>query len=152
MAKLNLSIKNVEVQQGKTFETLPDGRYSVVVAKADVKESKAGGHYINFGYQVVDGDHKGAMVFDIVNINHSNPEVVRIGMERLATVAWATGHTKDTVEDSDELINKLPFEVSVKTEEKDGYKNLRVKSIVRTAPLEEKKTDTKATVKKPWNK
>lgn len=150
MARLNLSIKNVEVNK-QDYSPVPDGKYNVVVAKADVKESKSGGHYLNVGYQVVDGDFKGRIIFDIVNIQHSNPEVVRIGMERLATIAWATGHEKDSVDDTDDLINKLPFSISVKTEEKDGYTNMRVKSIVRTAPIEAKKEEVKpAATKKPW--
>lgn len=150
MAKLGLSIKNVEVKKND-FSPIPDGKYSVVVAKADVKESKSGGAYINFGYQVVDGDFKGRIIFDIVNIQHSNPEVVRIGMERLATIAWATGHEKDSVDDTDDLVNKLPFEISVKNEEKDGYQNIRVKSIVRVAPIQPKAEVKQATAtKKPW--
>lgn len=150
MAKLNLSIKNVEVNK-QDYSAIPDGKYNVVVAKADVKESKAGGHYLNVGYQIVDGDFKGRIIFDIVNIAHSNPEVVRIGMERLATIAWATGHEKDSVDDTDDLINKLPFSISIKSEEKDGYTNMRVKSIVRTAPIESKKEEVKpAATKKPW--
>ena len=153
MAKLGLSIKNVEVNK-QDFSPIPDGKYNVVVAKADVKESKSGGHYLNVGYQITDGDFKGRMIFDIVNIAHSNPEVVRIGMERLATIAWATGHEKDSVDDTDDLINKKPFSISVKNEESNGYNNVRVKSIVRTAPIEAKKEEVKTATatKKPWSK
>lgn len=154
MAKLNLSIKNVEVQKRDDFSPLPDGQYNVVVAKADVKETKAGGAGLNVGYQVTDGDHKGRMIFDFVNIEHSNPEVIRIGLERLATIAWATGITKDTIDDSDELINKLPFSIVIKNEESNGYKNVRVKAILRTAPIEPKgpSTTTSTATKKPWAK
>lgn len=152
MAKLGLSLKNVKVQKLNDYSALPDGKYSVVVAKADVKQSKAGGHYLNVGYQVVDGDHKGRIVFDIVNIEHSNPEVVSIGMERLATIAWATDLGKDSVDDTDDLINKTPFDIMIKTEEKDGYTNTRVKAILRTAPIKPVETKTEAKKATPWKK
>lgn len=145
MAKLNLSIKEVNKQD---FSPIPDGKYNVVIARIDVKESKSGGHYLSVGYQVMDGDFKGRVIFDNVNVAHSNPDVVRIGMERLATIAWATGHTGDSIDDTDDLVNKKQFSIAVKNEEKDGYTNVRVKSIVRTEPVEP--SSTKSEVKRPW--
>ena len=155
MAKLGISLKNVEVQQGRDFAPIPDGQYSVVVAKAEVKETKAGGHALNVGYQVTDGEFKGRMIFDFINIEHTNPEVIRIGMERLATIAWATGLNKETIDDSDELINKTPFGIVIKNEESNGYKNIRVKAILRTAPVAPTpsmaaKTTAATATKKPW--
>jgi hypothetical protein len=155
MAKLNLSLKNVETQTND-FSPIPDGQYTVVVSKAEVKETKAGGAAVNLAYQIVDGDHKNRIVFDFINIDHpTSQDAVKIGLQRLKTVAFATGLEADHIADTDDLIGKNPFGIIVKNEEKNGYKNTRVSAILRLSPVSAPapKAETKTmAMSKPWKK
>lgn len=154
MAKLGLDLSENKVSKPSVFTTVPAGEYKVVVAHAEIKEAKSGGNYIEFGYEIVDGSLAGAMVKDIVNIINANKEAERIGRDRLKTIAVATGaKNPNKIADTDELLNKTPFAITVTVEEDGQYKNNRVKYInILTASetAKEEAPKAKAASKKPW--
>lgn len=151
MAKLGLSLKGVELQKAGTgeFTIVPSGTYTVNVGSVEVKETK-NGHALILGYKILDGEHAGKMIKDFLNIVNPSADAQRIALERLATVAWATNLGKDTVDDSDELLGKEPFEIFVAQEDNGEYKNMRVKAVITTRSLEEKTAPKKPA--SPWKK
>lgn len=159
MAGLNLSLKGVEIEQPKTgnyYSLVPAGTYKVVVGKTEVKETKTGGAAVILGYKIVEGEHEGKLVKDFVNVKNANPMAAQIGMQRLATVAFATGYEGSSIEDSDDLLNLQPFEVVVTVQDDGEYQNNRVKAVLCTRDVT-KKTEAPAvkkavTTKKPWEK
>jgi len=160
MSGLNLSLKGVEIQRpstGSNYSLVPAGTYKVVVGKTEVKETKTGGAAVILGYKVLEGEHEGKLIKDFVNVKNANPEAARIGMQRLATVAFATGLQSDSIGDSDELLNLAPFEVVVTVQDDGEYQNNRVKAVLCTRDVTAKKaapvaTPAKVATKKPWDK
>lgn len=155
MSGLNLSLKGVEIQKpstGSSYSLVPAGTYKVVVGKTEVKETKTGGSAVILGYRVVDGDQEGKLIKDFVNVVNANPEAARIGLQRLATVAFATGFAKDQIGDSDELLNLEPFEVVVTVQDDGEYQNNRVKAVLCTRDVTKKAAApvAKTVTKKPW--
>lgn len=151
MAKLNLSLAGIELQKSGSgdYNLVPSGTYKVVVGKTDVKETK-NGHALILGYKIVEGEHEGKHIKDFLNVVNASAEAQRISMERLATVSWATGFSKATVDDSDDLVGLEPFEVIVEQQDDGEYKNMRVKAVICTRSLEEKKPEPAKKPAAPW--
>ena len=161
MAGLNLSLKGVEVEKPKSTNSywlVPEGRYKVVVGKTEVKETKTGGAAVVLGYKILEGEFEGKLIKDFVNVKNANPKAEEIGQQRLATVAYATGFDKDSIADSDDLLNLQPFEVYVSVEDDGEFKNNKVKAVLCTRDVSAKKpvspaqATTKPATKKPWEK
>lgn len=162
MARLNLSLKGVEVQRQATgnnfYSTVPAGTYKVVVGKTEVKETKTGGAAVILGYKIIAGEHEGKLIKDFVNIKNANPTTTQIGLQRLATVAFATGLDGQEVADSDDLLELEPFEVIVTVQDDGEYQNNRVKAVLCTRDVTAKAAAPKAApvakvaTKKPWEK
>lgn len=162
MAGLNLSLKGVEVQRQTTgnnfYSTVPAGTYKVVVGKTEVKETKTGGAAVILGYKIISGEHEGKLIKDFVNIKNANPTAAQIGLQRLATVAFATGFGGQEIADSDDLLNLEPFEVVVTVQDDGEYQNNRVKAVLCTRDVNAKAAApksapvAKSTTKKPWEK
>lgn len=156
MAKLNLDLTANKISSPSLFTTVPEGEYSVVVSHAEVKENKAGnGHYIEVGYEVVEGNLSGALIRDILNISNVNKDSERIGLDRLKTIATYTGaKNPNKIADTADFMNKKAFRVLVKLEDDGQYKNNRVKAVLPSAEVEsEPKEEAKSPVtKKPWEK
>lgn len=104
------------------YSPIPAGDYTVIIDKMEDKDTKSGGVGLNTVYQVVDGQHKGRLLFDFINVENKSEIAERIGRKRLCELSWACGFA-DAVDDTDKLLHK-PFKVSV-TVEKDNYKSNR---------------------------
>lgn len=160
MAGLNLSLANVQIEQPKTgnyYSLVPAGTYKVVVGKTEVKETKTGGAAVILGYKIVEGEHEGKLVKDFVNVKNANPMAAQIGMQRLATVAFATGFGGSSIDDSDDLLNLQPFEIVVSVQDDGEYQNNRVKAVLCTRDVTKKAVEAApvkkaVATKKPWEK
>lgn len=152
--KLNLDLTETKVQSPSGYSLVPAGEYDVTVVKAELKETKAGGAMLILGYEVQSGEFAGKIIKDTMNIVNQNADATRIGLERLKTVANATGHKNpNKIADSDELLNLNPFSVIVDVKEDAQYTNNIVKAVIKTTA--EPSTEFKApavTAKKPWSK
>lgn len=155
MARLNLALGDVKVStgSGNGFAIVPTGKYNVVVGSAEVKDTKSGSALI-LGYQVVDGEHEGKSIKDFLNIVNPSEKAQQISLERLATVAWATNApmVKGTLQDTDDLLMKEVFEVSVEQVDDGEYKNMRIKAVICIRSLEEVKAEAAKKPAAPWNK
>jgi len=125
MAQLGFTIAPEDARE-PSFEgvstPVPAGWYDAIIKKADILETKAGGHRINVRYDITGPTHAGRVIFGSININHpSNPKVSEIGKEQLALIAAAIGKR---VSDTDDLINgELRIKVRVTKSEQYGDGN-----------------------------
>lgn len=107
-----------EVSFEGTSTPVPAGWYDAVIKKADVLETKAGGHRINVRYDITGPTHAGRVIFGSININHpSNPQVGEIGKQQLATIAAAL---RKSISDTDDLVNGA-LRIKVKVTKSDQY-------------------------------
>lgn len=156
MAKLNLSLTDVKIQTGGSsdYSIVPTGKYNVVVGKTEIKDTKNGSALI-IGYEVIDGEHKGSLIKDFLNVSNPSQEAVRISNERIATVAWSTNAPlkNGVLEDSDDLVGKEPFTIAVEQVDDGEYKNMKIKAVLCTRDLTAapKAVESKKT-SKPWEK
>jgi hypothetical protein len=113
-----LDFDSSTVEPAKSFGVLPRGRYNVIVATSELKETKAGdGQFLEVEYHVIDGEHESRRLWDRFNLVNPNADAERIGRSQLAALCGAVGVVK--VGDSAELHDKpLTIEVSV-TKRKD---------------------------------
>lgn len=101
MAQFGQTFYTAQLPKENTREALPAGEYIAVLDKAEIKTTKAGdGQYVNCQFKVVDGQHKGGVFFDIINIANPNAQAVEIGLARLNTLLTigglsACGSTED---------------------------------------------------------
>jgi len=92
MAHFGQTFYTNQLPKETTREALPAGQYISVLDKAEIKSTKAGdGQYINCQFKVVDGQHKGGVFFDIINIANPNQQAVEIGLARLNTILTIGG-------------------------------------------------------------
>lgn len=106
-----------------TTPEIPDGEYKVKVSACDLKETKAGGMMVACTYEILEGPAQGGLVFDNFNI-YRDDTAGRIAKQQFAKLAQACG--LDQVRNTDDLINSI-FLVTVRTEESNGYINVRAK-------------------------
>lgn len=94
------------------FDPIPAGEYLVQVTGSEVKENRAGtGSYLSLTLTVLDGKYQNRLLFDLLNLYHSNEQAVEIAEKRMATYCKAMGLTK--VSDTNQL-HGIPFKVRVK--------------------------------------
>lgn len=154
MAKLGIDLSDVKVQSGSSeFKIVPTGIYDVVVGSANIGTTKSGSSLI-LGYKILNGEFEGYLIKDFLNIVNPSSEAVRISKERIATIAWATNASliNGKLEDTDDLVEKIAFQVAVEQVDDGEYKNMKIKAIIckrdLSAPVAEE-TKKKAS---PWLK
>lgn len=91
MAQFGQTFYTAQLPKENTREALPAGEYISVLHKAEIKTNDKGNQYINCQFKVVDGQHKGGVFFDIINIANSNAQAVEIGKARLNTLLTIGG-------------------------------------------------------------
>ena len=80
---------DVEVQE---FQPIPDGVYPVLVEKITIKDTADGtGRRANVQLKVTDGDHKGRVVFDGMNLHNKNRDAQRMGRDQVVSLLTAAG-------------------------------------------------------------
>jgi hypothetical protein len=125
MAFLSQSFDVADLPQssGGNFEPLPAGWYSVTIAGAELKNTKAGnGQFIAVRYDVTGPTHQGRVVFGNLNIQNPNPKAEEIGRQQLGELMRAIGLAKVT--DTDQLIGgNLQIKLDIKRDEQYGDKN-----------------------------
>lgn len=161
MAKLNLNLENVNEEGGSKYSKVPAAIYNVIVESAEVKETKAGGHLVEFALKITEGDHIGKLLVDRVNINvPSSPKATEIGLGRMKKIAICTGAKNPSmIADTDELITGKVFKIETHmvNNEYEG-KTIEMTEVKRYLSEEGStqsttKADAKpAGSKKPWEK
>lgn len=100
------------VEPSREFEPIPAGKYLAVITESEMKENKAGtGHYLQFTFEVIDGPHKGRILWARLNLDNPNTTAVQIAKAELSAICRAVGVLAPN--DSTEL-HDLPLVIHVK--------------------------------------
>lgn len=102
------------VPEQEDFSALPEGQYVVLATASEMKPTKNGnGEYLQFVFEVIDGQYKGRRLWSRLNLKNANQTAVDIAQRELAAICKAVGVIKPS--DSSELHNK-PLTVTVAVE------------------------------------
>jgi len=156
MAELNFDAESIEPLGN--FEPIPLGEYLVVISSSEIKETKGGkGKYLQFTYDVVDGEYKNRKIFDRLNIVNESKPAQEMAQRALSAICRAVGilHPKN----SEDLHDKpLIVKVGIRAAQGEyqasnvvkGYKKADGSPVSETT--EEKTQQTKGKSKRPWEK
>ena len=107
------------------FAPLPEGDYVAVISESEQKPTKAGdGSYVKLKIEIVDGDYKGRVLFENLNLQNKNETAVAIAKRALADICLAVDVPRPT--NTAQLHNK-PMLIQVKCEKRkdiDEIQNL----------------------------
>lgn len=123
MAKIQADMTDVKEQGAYKYDVIPEGEYDLEIVSTEVKETKAkDGWYIILDLKVIEGEHTGKMLKDLINIQNKNKEAQKIGLGRLKKIAIIGGHKNPSyIDDSDEILGfKLSGKVYTQTSMHNG--------------------------------
>lgn len=106
-------------------DALPAGKYKCVAIESDFKETKDGnGKYLQFVFEVVEGQYKGRRIWDRLNLVNSNTQAVEIARRTLSSICHAVGvlQPKDSMQ-----LHNIPLTVKVACREYNGNVTNEVK-------------------------
>ena len=180
MAKIKLDLTNDKSESSSIFSVVPNGTYKVTLAHSEFKDTTSG-FGLTIGFMVEEGEHKGKLVRDFVNLKNSNPKASEIGRSRVKRIMEAQGRSKFILEEDTDLINPTAFLVQLEEEDSSfensqgetvNAKQNRVKKITevegsltksvakaqkevkenKTKEVKEKEEAPKSEKKLPWEK
>jgi len=100
-----------DVDPNFAFEPIPAGKYLALITESETKDTKSGdGKYLQFTFQILEGEFKGRMLWTRLNLENSNATTVKIARAELSAICRAVNvmAPKDSVE-----LHNLPLIVSV---------------------------------------
>lgn len=81
-----------KIERSKGFEPLPVGDYTCCISASEEKDTAAGtGKYLQLTVEVLDGEHKGRLLFERLNLENPSAKAVEIAKEALADICEAVG-------------------------------------------------------------
>jgi len=79
-----------EYEPTSDFAVIPPGKYKVQIVEASVQQTKSGnGHYIKLQMKVIEGEYKGVVLFDNLNIDNPSTQAVEIAKRTLSAICKA---------------------------------------------------------------
>lgn len=77
----------------RPFDPVPAGVYRMAIVDSEAKDAKGdkGNRYVNLKLLIVEGEHEGRTVFDILNLWNDNATAVEIAQRTLADICTACG-------------------------------------------------------------
>lgn len=129
-------------------EPLPAGKYKCVAIESEFKDTKDGsGKYLQFCFEVVDGEHKGRRVWDRLNLVNANSQAVDIARSSLSAICHAVGVMQP--KDSSQLHN-LPLTVKVACKTYNGNVTNEVKGYEKLTTATQAVASAQVAEKAPW--
>jgi hypothetical protein len=116
MATLNNFDAN-QVDPSVALDPIPAGKYLAVISDSEYKPTKAGGgKYLQLTFQIIEGEHKGRLVWARLNLENKSEMTVKIARGELSAVCRAVGvmQPKDSIE-----LHNIPLEISVGLKKRD---------------------------------
>lgn len=149
MAKFGFDSSEVDVNEGPSYELIPEGEYTLKGVDAEEKETASGGEMIVGKFEIVGGKYDGRWIWMNFNIKNRSETAQRIGRQQL--VAWATACGKPEADDTDKLLDKRFNAIVGVQKGTGGYKdsNTIKQFLFGDAPA---KTDNSAPAKKEETK
>lgn len=127
-----------EVEPLGEYSPIPAGEYPCVITATEEKETKSGnGSFLEFRLEIIDGEHKGRVLFTRLNLKNPNQQAVNIARAELSSICRAVGVLAPKT--SEELHHKpLLAKVALKkrddngemTNEVKGYRQLKSGGVV----------------------
>jgi hypothetical protein len=112
MANLHGFDANQVPPPSRNYEPIPAGKHLAVIIDSEMRPNKAGtGSYLQLTFQLLEGEHKGRLLWARLNLDHPNPAAVAIARAELAAICRAVGVLAP--QDSAEL-HDLPLMIHVK--------------------------------------
>jgi hypothetical protein len=116
MASLNNFDAN-QVDPSVALDPLPAGKYIAVVSESELRPTKAGGgKYLQLTFQIIEGEHKGRLVWARLNLENKSEMTVKIARGELSAICRAVGvmQPRDSVE-----LHNVPLEINVGLKKRD---------------------------------
>lgn len=110
-----VSLENFDastVEPTTDFDPLPAGKYVAVITESEFKPNNARtGSYLQFTFQIIEGEYKGRFLWARLNLDNPNATAVKIARGELSAICRAVGvmQPKDSVD-----LHDLPLVISVK--------------------------------------
>lgn len=125
------------------FEPMPRGEYPGMAIDSEWKETKKGdGRYMQFAFEIVDGDFRGRKLWDRLNLDNPNATAVKIANGTLSAICRAVGVMRP--KKSEELHGKKMI-LKVDVEERNDKPGVFRNVIKGYAPMKAPSTATTAT-------
>lgn len=115
MVALNFNASTVDPAQ--SFDPVPPGDYLVHIKESEMAATKTGGQMLKLTLEILDGQYKGRLVWDRLNLVNNNPQAVEIGYRTLSAICHAAGVID--CQDSSQLHGR-PMVAKVKVRPGDG--------------------------------
>ena len=132
-SSVNLDLSGVEVSR----KAIPEGTYAVVVNKAELTKSREGNNMIKMEFEVTEGPHKGAKLFE--NCSLQPQALFKLKSVMLALVMSIPDGSFDL--DTNDLVG-LNCEVEVGHETYEGKKRARILEYINAEEADEEEEDS----------
>ncbi len=106
-----------QVDPSVALDPIPAGKYPAIITDSEFKPTKSGaGRYLQLTLQVLDGEHRGRLLWARLNLENPNATTVKIARGELSAICRAVGvlQPRDSVE-----LHNIPLEVSVGLKRRD---------------------------------
>ena len=116
MANLNGFDAN-QVEPTASFDPIPAGKYLAAITESEMKPTKNGsGSYLQLTFTVLEGEHKGRVLWARLNLNNPNATAVKIARSELSAICHAVGvmQPRDSVD-----LHNLPLLITVKLKKRE---------------------------------
>lgn len=132
-SSVNLDLSGVEVSR----KAIPEGTYAVVVNKAELTKSREGNNMIKMEFEVTEGPHKGAKLFE--NCSLQPQALFKLKSVMLALGMDIPNGSFDL--DTNDLVG-LNCEVEVGHETYEGKKRARILEYINAGEADEEEEDS----------
>lgn len=106
-----------DVDPNFAFEAIPAGKYLAAITESEMKPTKSGGgQYLQFTFQIIEGEYKGRLIWSRLNLDNANATTVKIARAELSAICRAVGvpAPKDSVE-----LHNIPLVITVGQKKRD---------------------------------
>lgn len=139
-----------EVDPNFAFEPIPAGKYLALITESETKDTKSGdGKYLQFTFQILEGEFKGRMLWTRLNLENANATTVKIARAELSAICRAVNvmAQRDSVE-----LHNLPLIITVGLKKRKDNQELSnvIKAYEKKDVVSAKPTATGNSNKAPW--
>lgn len=107
----------------QTFDIIPNGKYVAAIVESEKKATNDGtGEYLKLKFQILEGQHKGRLLWHNLNLENSNKQTVEIAKSQLSSICRAVNVMCPN--DSIELHN-IPLLITVKSKKREDTGDLQ---------------------------
>jgi len=94
-----------DVPPSQDYSPIPTGDYLAQIIDSAMKATQRGdGQYLELVHQILEGEHKGRLVWARLNLDNPSPKTVQIAQQNLSAICHAIGVMQ--VQDSTQLHHK----------------------------------------------